>query len=250
MTACILNRTLVPVGALAAAAMFTLAPATDAAVLITGVDTDPVAVDGDAAVEWRGATGAETPSYVGSAGYSFTVGTSSITVTHLGVFDGPGNEDTTFVNGAVGDGLGDDAQVAIWQDNVTSAPVAVVTVPDDGGTLDDGFRYVDITDVGLLANTTYFIMAGYNGGSDGNVFTRYRSDAGTVGFNSSGVTIDTTTAYFSTSGDYNNAAYPAGTRGGTPHAGPNFQYLIPEPATLALMGLGGLAMLTRRRTGV
>ena len=80
-------------------------------------------------------------------GYEFTVEGTPITVTDLGVFD----------FGLLG--LGASHQVGVWTlDDLT--PLVSATVPSGSGTTLEGFfRYVDIPDTGLSANTTYVIGA-------------------------------------------------------------------------------------------
>ena len=215
----------------AAMLMFTLIPAADAAVLLTGTGTNTNLRNNGSA------------NFGGTIGYSFTVDTAGLTVTALGVYDAPGN-DTTANVGTVGDGLEDVAPVTLYSEDGTTI-LASVTVPvGTGGTLIDGFRYVDLgTAVSLTAGETYVLAMGVDSGGNGflNRSTVGGTDDATF---SSDFTYDA--EWYTTSGGSSGTAFPTSSSGWAAFAGPNLQY-IPEPASCVLLGLGGLVMAGRGR---
>lgn len=89
-----------------------------------------------------------------SVGFRFVVGAANITVTSLGVWD------------ENGDGLAISHPVGLYLES-TQALVTAATLPaGTTATLDNGFRYVDITPVTLSANTAYRIASYRTNGSD------------------------------------------------------------------------------------
>lgn len=85
----------------------------------------------------------------GTAGYSFTIGSSSVTVQALGVWD------------ASGSGLSSSHEIGIWDTTASHSLLASAVVPSSGGTEINGFWYVPVTALTLQVGTTYRIGAAY-----------------------------------------------------------------------------------------
>jgi hypothetical protein len=160
-------------------------------------------------------TGAQVTGGTGCSYYGaeFTVGASDVHVTALGAFD----YGQTFPETAL---ILDGGNV-----------IASVTVTPSS-TLVDGFRY-ESDAVDLLAGHTYTLLVAETGSST------FSQDP-------------------TMSGDFTNYARVYGldpadptnlTRNGAgSYCGPNLQYtLTPEPATMALLAIGGIGALLRRR---
>jgi len=160
-------------------------------------------------------------------GWRFTAN-SDIQVMRLGVWD------------LFSDGLNASHDIGLW--DASGNLLASATVP--GGTaaaLINDFRYVSITPVALDAGHDYLIgalyvpspMDDYLGGASGNTFT---SDPR--------ITWRNRARYSATAGAA--LTFPSETAPFAGAFGPNFT-LTPEPATLSLLALGGLALLLRRK---
>ncbi|WP_417319476.1 DUF4082 domain-containing protein [Emcibacter sp.] len=164
-------------------------------------------------------------------GWEFTANTD-ISVTSLGQFD------------FEGDGLSNDADIAIWESNgtlVASTTIAAGT----SGTLIDYFRYVDISPVLLSAGQSY-IIASY-------IANDQALDLG----NGAIFTVDPAITVLNDRFDFaNSLVFPTeinslGAFDGW--FGPNFQFTtqqVSEPGMLALLGLSltGFAALRRRKS--
>ena len=158
-------------------------------------------------------------------GYEF-VSSSDLEVTSVGILDNSS------------DGLSSPHTIAIWDD--TGTAVLQLLVPAGGGTLDNGFRYLEVNPLSLNADTKYVIGAYYFPGNMDDVAvamfsSEYQLDpaitilGGRSRVGSLGVPLtDTDEVYF----------------------GPNFQFTaVPVPGAVWLM-LSALGVLgvTRRRT--
>ncbi len=160
-------------------------------------------------------------------GWSFTVN-SGIDVTALGVFD-----DSQ-------DGLAESHDVGIWDSTGTllaSATVSAGTVDP----LDDQFRMVGITSVGLTAEDTYYIGALWLDGADNNLFPGDATDFATA------PEISFLSSEFAAGGSLTD---PTNGAGGTDpsYFGPDFEFsAVPEPSFMVVVAFLGAAMIGGRR---
>ncbi|WP_309712591.1 DUF4082 domain-containing protein [Armatimonas sp.] len=172
-----------------------------------------------------------------TVGYTFTVGASAISVTDLGFWD----QDQ--------DGLFLSHPITIWNGSGTSLGTA--TVPSGtGATLDNAYRYVSLggSPIALAAGQTYTIGAFFpNPGFPNPSDNSPDSISGGSITAASGIALGA--ARFN---PFN--AFPTGDIVGTgQYMAPNFKFTAsgggaaPEPGTLALLALGGVAVLAKRR---
>jgi hypothetical protein len=102
----------------------------------------------------------DTPYYPNYRGYGFTVGDVPLTVTELGVWDGPGNATTTMANGTVGDGLQYSNPVKLFSYDGTNYTLldSVSIQAGTASTLVGEFRFESLaTPITLDANQTYVL---------------------------------------------------------------------------------------------
>ncbi len=168
-------------------------------------------------------------------GWEFTVGSSDITVTHLGTYD------------RSGDGFVAAHEIGIWAVSDQSLLVSTQLLSGTVHPLESGFRWKELdTPITLLANTTYRIGDEPKGDA--------REDMLTIP--ASSVTMDPhITLGGRVTNNTNSFSYPyalLNVNGAT--IGPNFKFFgptaVPEPAFLQLpflMGLGGAGWWWRRR---
>jgi hypothetical protein len=173
-----------------------------------------------------GAQNLANPPY--NLGYEFTTN-SSVRVVALGIYQ------------ACGDcsGLIDSHDVSLWDSSGNL--LASTTINPPSGTVQvAGFDYNTISQVVLAANSTYYIGAEYDTGSDPVLFPGY------------GGVFSTLSSINYVQSTYGNAnAFPNNQFGTNGFFGPNLGIAVPEPATWAMMfvGFGGLgaAMRSQRR---
>lgn len=170
-------------------------------------------------------------------GFEFSTGVNGFTITSLGYWD----------EGAAG--LLESHQVAIWTGDGLTLLASATVGAGTSGFLDSGFRFVDIADVFLAANSSF--LAGGFTGSAGDAITRFATATTVAGITLGSSRFDVTGAFTApneTQGDTFDDGY----------FGPNFNGAlaetggVPEPATwgLMIMGFGGIGALLRRRRGV
>lgn len=169
-----------------------------------------------------------------TVGYKFTIGSSDITLSQLGVFDKDG------------DGLLSAHDVGIWDSTGTTLLTSTTIASGTGATLSGGnFRYNNIANLTLTANTSYLI--GATTGSDEWAYDNYTGlsidPALTIDENrySAGATL--------IAPGTNNPAFPL-------FSGGNFMFSlgsgssVPEPGTIALLfasGFSSLGVVARNR---
>jgi hypothetical protein len=158
-------------------------------------------------------------------GFQFTANID-MTVISLGLFD------------SSQDGLVESHAAGIWDSGGTLLGSTVIP-SGVAGTLVNQFRYV-ATSISLLAGQNYFIGALYLTGSDPLIFPGFASNFAT----DPGVT-------FLQSQFAGGAVltFPSLTAGQDPaYFGPNFQFeAVPEPASMAMLAIGGAGVWFRRR---
>lgn len=162
-------------------------------------------------------------------GWAFETKTN-VDVTALGIFD--------FNNDGV---LAADTQVGIWRHSdsalIASTPLTIAA----NGTPTSGFFWATLASSATLqANTKYVI--GYKATpAVGEPYV----------YNNTSVAMSADVTYLSTAYNISGSGFvmPDTLTNSFDKGwiGPNFKYQVPEPATMSLIGLGGLAMLRRRR---
>lgn len=169
-----------------------------------------------------------------TVGYEFSTGSSGFTLTSLGLWD----------SGA--DGFAESHEVGIWSADGATLLASAAIGAGTTAFLDNGFRYVDIADVFLAANSSF--LAGVFTGAAGDMFVRYAT-ATTI----AGITLGSTRfdpprggGVFQAPIDTQSAVFDDG------YFGPNFNGAtggVPEPMSWALMimGLAGVGATLRNR---
>jgi hypothetical protein len=165
----------------------------------------------------------------GTVGCSFTP-TVNMTVTALGTYDDLGN-------GIATHGIDDRGQYAgIF--NASGNLLASVMIPSGtAAILINEYRYMPLeTPLSLTAGTTYILAST-------TAQDAYRNPGGeTISPDFTNVVSRWTDSGFGDVLANPTSIYDAGS-----FAGPNMLYSVPEPVTMGLLALGGLAMLRRRK---
>lgn len=156
-------------------------------------------------------------------GYTFQAN-NSIIVTDLGVWIDD-------------DGLQADHMVGIWDMNGTLLGSGTVT--PNGGTVLNGYRYVDVSDFALQAGQQYVAGALYVS-LDGDSYLSGASNVTTA------PEITWLNSRYPTAGSM-GFAFPELTTAGIGRFGPNFQFVVPAPSAATLLGLSCLVAARRRR---
>lgn len=166
---------------------------------------------------------------------------SDIQVTELGAFDSQ--------DGGIYDDLTGTITVHIYNRDTGTSVASLTFSPGDSGTLNGGHRFKALATSLELSAGFHGCIAAYGYGqagskwepnygsfADGNLVTTDDGD-GLISFTGSGGRYGVGDVYPGSSSGFDNVnPYGAGT----------FTY-VPEPATMSLLGLGGLAMLIRRK---
>ena len=150
-------------------------------------------------------------------------------VTALGVW----GRDTQLGN----TGLTSDHQVGLWRDS-DQALLGTVTVSPSDVMIGD-WHYADLASpVALSAGTSYTVGALYDT-TDGDSYITSPTSVSTDG-------ISFTMGVAPTAGDL-GFTYPGQTSANQGRFGPNLLTAIPEPASMGLLAVSGLALVRRRR---
>ena len=181
----------------------------------------PMAEAGSPVLGVTGGSGG-TPGATTTHGWRFTAN-EAITITDLGLYDG--DDDGMTIEHPIGLFRFDTAEL------LTSGTIHIGT----GDPLIDHFRYIDVPDVTLQTGVDYVVA--------------YYSATTSSDF----VILTPTDLWFDSSITYREARYGGGIGLAIPptvttsfyRIGPNFLF-VPEPASLGLLLIGGLALLRRR----
>jgi len=176
-----------------------------------------------------------------NAGYDFTVGSTSLMVTALGLWDGPeliqGN-----LTGSAGDGFASEHVIGLWDNSGNLLAKAVMQI-GTGDTLINGFRYssalipINPGPVILSANTTYVLGAAF-----------IANDPDTIRANLSGnqATFDLAVIPGNARGSFGSFSFPSLNDGPGSYVGPNALFTVanvPEGGNALLMMSGAVAVV-------
>jgi len=176
-----------------------------------------------ATVGYTSSGGTAEPNVGYNLGIRFTPN-QAFSIDSLGVYDNNG------------DGLSAPREVDLWRWSDEFLLASVTIGAGTVGTLDSGFRFAPITPVALTAGQLYIVSVVYSSsdGADDKVFNSTLTAW-------SGVTLSPGTYYSAGS----TAVFPAGLDTQV-RSTANFT-ATPEPGSVLLCGLGGVALLARRR---
>jgi hypothetical protein len=167
--------------------------------------------------------GTLTQTQANAIGWEFTV-TDFIAVSSLGVWD------------SAGDGLSKVHNVGIFRVSDNSLVIGAVLIDGSHAPLVDGSRFVNVAPTTLSPGVPYYIMA------DDFTADPFVSGSGSMGFapeiNWLALADSNAASIFST---------PTFIPGALGNLGPNFQYTVPGPGAIALLGLGTLLFGARCR---
>jgi len=174
-------------------------------------------------------------AYSGTVGLDFDVASTPLVVTSLGAFD----------SDADGFTAGTTIKVSIYDRNTMAVVGSIATFTGTEGTLAGAWREKSVTPFTLTANGQYSIVAeGFN--ADDQLFNSgFVSGNPAVGTNSAPSLLAFVGPRYGTAGQYPIHV----------DSGPNIRYLagnfsvqaVPEPTSMAALGLGALGLLKRRR---
>ena len=174
-------------------------------------------------------------------GYDFTVGSTPIMITALGLWDGPNNPFT----GSVGDGFANEHVIGLWDNsgNLLAKATMLIGTTD---TLMGEFRYSSLLTpinpgpIILSANTTYVLAAAFAGGTD-----TFRSNN-----SSTQATFDPAVTSGNGRASTGGFSFPSTNNGPGSFVGPNAIFSlvsngngVPEGGATAVLMLGSFALL-------
>ena len=178
-----------------------------------------------------------------NAGYDFTVGSTSLMVTALGLWDGP-QKIQGQLSGSAGDGFASEHVIGLWDNSGNLLAKAVMQI-GTGDTLINGFRYAGVlipTNPGpviLSANTTYVLAA---------AFIANDPDTIVANFPGQQATFDPAVSPGNARGSLGSFSFPSMNDGPGSYVGPNALFTlangVPEGGNAVVMlAIGFTALL-------
>lgn len=167
--------------------------------------------------------GTLTQLQASAMGWEFSV-TDYCTVSSLGIWD----------SGA--DGLSKVHEVGIFRSDNFALVVGAQIIDGTAAPLIDGSRFVPVAPVTLTPGVPYYILA-----------DDFTADAFVSGPNSMGFGPEVNWIALASSAGPSVHDTPIFTPGTLGNLGPNFRYTVPAPGAAALLGLGALVGVRRRR---
>lgn len=174
----------------------------------------------------------------GEVGLSFRTGDNPAVVDRLGFID---LNNTTPLDGPNGDGLQSAVTVTLWLNSDASIVAQAVVPAGTSGILYDSFRYGLVSETTLSPNTDYVLSA-----NSGAILDNYLDANKAVTLNPLYVGAQTSDTW-GIRWDAAIGVMPTSTATWGVGRSYGIVNMMPEPLTMAMLGIGGLALMRRRR---